>query len=146
MIQVRFTYPSGELFDTWVSGEEVLQRLRSEAAEERLRRLSRLDLDAIRKSANDLPDLAKDRADDEITNRFAGRIENFLGDHIISESLAEAIRGSEAHADTEESEGKRWLTLLHDDHFRLVVLELAWIQLEGSFPKEESPDEPDDWI
>lgn len=146
MIQVRFTHPGGELFDTWVSGEEVLQRVRSEAAEERLRKLSQLDLDAIRKSANDFPELAKDRAGDEITNRLAGEIEDYLGDHIISESLADAIRGSEAHDEAVESEGKRWLALLHDDRFRLVVLELAWIQLEGSFPEEELPDEPDDWI
>ena len=145
MIQVRFTHPSGELFDTWVSGEEVLQRLRSAATEKQLSGLSKLDLDAIRKSANDLPDLAKDRASNEVTDRLANEIEDFLGDHIISESLADAIRGSEAHADSEESERQRWLALLHDDHFRLVVLELAWIQLEGSFPEEESPDEPDDW-
>jgi hypothetical protein len=146
MIQVRFSHPNGELFETWVSGEEVLQRLRSEAVEKRLRGFSQLDLDAIRKSANDLPDLAKDSASEEVTDRLADEIEDLLGTHIISESLADAIRGSEAQDDSEESESKHWLALLHDDRFRLVVLELAWIQLEGSFPEEESRDEPDDWI
>ena len=33
--QVRYHHPNGEHYDTWVSGEEALSRLRSAGAEER---------------------------------------------------------------------------------------------------------------
>jgi hypothetical protein len=35
---------------------------------------------------------------------------------------------------------------MHYEPFRLKLLELAWIALEGSFPDTETESEPDDWI
>jgi hypothetical protein len=33
-IQVRYLHPSGENFDTWISGEEVLRRLKTMSREQ----------------------------------------------------------------------------------------------------------------
>ena len=146
MIQVRYNHPNGGEFDTWVSGNEIIQRLQSESAEERLRRLSRLDLNALRQTADDIPDRAGEFAENSITERIANDVEDFLGDSVISESLAEAIRGEESPAGSAGSERDHWRTYLQDLNFRAKVVELAWIQLEGSFPEEESREEPDDWM
>ncbi|GMQ77641.1 MAG: hypothetical protein BMS9Abin02_0129 [Anaerolineae bacterium] len=146
MIQVRYNHPNGDDFDTWVSGEEILQRLRSESAEERLRRLSKLDLNSLRQTADEIPERARDFAENSITERIANDVEDFLGDSVISESIADAIRDEGSPEGSAGSEQHHWRTYLQDPIFRAKVVELAWIQLEGSFPEEESNEEPDDWV
>ena len=146
MIQVRYSHSSGEEFDTWVSGEEILQRLESAAAEERLRKLSSLDLNELRKTADELPAQARDYGEISAKDRLAGEIEDFLGDSVISESLADTIRGGTSRETTDVPEGDRWRAYLQDPIFRAKVVKIAWIQLEGSFPEEESKEKPDDWV
>ena len=63
MIQVRYAHPNGDDFDTWVSGDEIIQRLHSESSEERLRRLSNLDLNSLRQTAGEIPERAGDFAE-----------------------------------------------------------------------------------
>jgi hypothetical protein len=145
MIQVRYNHPNGDDFDTWVSGNEIIKRLHSESAEERLRRLSNLDLNSLRQTADEIPERASDFAENSITGRIANDVENFLGDSVISESIADTIRGDSPEGSA-GSERHRWRTYLQDPNFRATVVELAWIQLEGSFPEEESKEEPDDWL
>jgi hypothetical protein len=146
MIQVRYTHPNGDDFDTWVSGNEIIQRLHSESAEERLRRLSKLDLKSLRQTAGEIPERASDFAENSITERIANDVEDFLGDSVISESIADTIRGEESPEGSAGSERDHWRTYLQDPNFNAKVVELAWIQLEGSFPEEESREEPDDWV
>ncbi len=146
MIQVRYSHQSGEDIDTWVSGEEILQRLGSAAAEERLRKLSSLDLNELRQTAGELPDRARDYGEESVTNRLANEVEDFLGDSVISESVAETIRDRTSPEAPDVPEGDQWRAHLKDPIFRAKVVELAWIQLEGSFPEEESREEPDDWL
>jgi hypothetical protein len=148
MIQVRYVHADGEEYDTWVSGKEALARIRSEASEARLKGIGRLDLDEIRAAGRRLPDDAKKRVGVELRNHLAEGVEDVLGENSIVDGLSAAIRGDVDdrggdHTDTVERQA--WLALLQDDGFRAKVLELAWINLEGSLPEGRSA-EPDDWI
>ena len=142
-IQVRYQHANGESYDTWVSGEEVMQRLRSEAAEQRLRGLSRLNWKDIREAKETLPQEAKERLEDQVKDRLADGLEDFLGDNIIGESLANSVRGEEGEQDYDLA---LWQERLGNEPFREKVLELAWINLRGSFPEEEDADDLNDWV
>lgn len=144
-IQVRYQHTDGETYDTWVSGEEVTQRLRSADAEERLRGLRRLKWDNLREVGEELPESGKRRLRDHLHDRLADEVEDFLGDSLLGESLADAVRGSRAGEES-DPEKNPWLAHLHDDRFRTQVLALAWINLRGSFPDEEDQIEFDDWV
>lgn len=142
-IQVRYRHSDGETYDTWVSGEEVMQRLRSEAAERRLRGLSRLNWKTIREVGKALPQEGKERLQDQMKDRLADGVEDLLGDNIIGDSLADAVRGEERE---EDDEATLWRQRLQDAAFRKKVQKLAWINLRGSFPEKGDAEEPDDWI
>ncbi len=142
-IQVRYRHSDGETYDTWVSGEEVMQRLRSEAAERRLRGLSRLNWKTIREAGEALPQEGRKRLQDQMKDRLADEVEDMLGDNVIGESLADAVRGEEPD---EGDVAALWHQCLQDRMFREKVQELAWINLRGSFPEEEDTEAPDDWI
>ena len=144
-IQVRYRHVDGEEYDTWVSGDEVLQRLSSEASEEKLRRLSRLDLEELRKAKEQLPEQGKDEMEHSLISRLADEVEGFIGGNVIGDSLADAVRGDRVEKRDSDDRKSRWVTLLRNEIFRMKVLELAWIQLEGSFPESDFPEELDDW-
>jgi hypothetical protein len=143
--QVRYHHPDGQSFDTWVSGEEVLSRLRSSEAEERLRGVSRLDLDALRQAAEGLPDRMREQARQSLRDRLGDEVEETLGDGPVSAGLADAIRGRLRPADPEAEARATWLELAKQPAFRDGILALAWIQLAGSLPAEP-PGEPTDWL
>ena len=142
-IQVRYQHANGEAYDTWVSGEEVMQRLRSEAAERRLRGLSRLRWREIREATESLPQEARERLEDEVKDRLADGLEDFLGDNVIGKSLVDRVRAGE---EDEDDGPTLWRERLGNEAFREKVLELAWINLRGSFPEEDDADEPNDWV
>lgn len=144
--QVRYTHPNGDHFDTWVSGEEALRRLKSEESEERIRALRNLDLQELKRVARDIPQEGKTRTWRYLKNRLADSVEEAAGDNVISETLADAVRGEENDVDSQETTRNQWLALLDDLSFREKLLELAWIQLEGSFPPEASSEAPDGWV
>jgi hypothetical protein len=56
------------------------------------------------------------------------------------------VRGLDDDIDPYAGERRRWSVLLQDQAFKRQVLELAWIQLEGSFPDDDSADRLDDWV
>jgi len=130
-IQVRYQHTDGENFDTWVSGDEVLSRLRSAENEERLIALSKLDIEVLRKFKEELPEVGKERA------------WSTLSGNAIGDSLADAVRG---YDNEEDSDSRQWQLLLQENVFKSMVIELAWIQLEGSLPEDDTPVEYDDWV
>lgn len=144
-IQVRYQHTDGEFFDTWVSGEEVLSRLKSIEAEERLRAIKNLNLDALRRLAKELPKEGKERAWSTLRDRLADSVEDTIGGNVVGDGLADAVREGNDDSDV-EPERQRWLLLLHDRAFKTRVLELAWIQLEGSFPDDDLTDQLNDWV
>lgn len=145
-IQVRYVHTSKQHFDTWVSGEEALKRLKSDQKEADLRKLRALDWDYLKTFIGQLPEKSRQRLNDELHLLAADRTDEFMGGTKIGDSLVEAIRGKVNPNDSTISEKQRWLILLFDEAFRKIVLELAWIQLEGSFSDNAIHQEPDDWI
>lgn len=143
--QVRYQHPDGQFFDTWVSGEEVLSRLRSAAAEERLRGVSRLDLEALRQAVEELPDRVREQARQSLRDRLSDEVEEALGDGPIGAGLADAVRGESRPADPDAEARASWLALAKQPAFKDGVLDLAWIQLAGSLPAEP-PGAPTDWL
>lgn len=146
MIQVRYVHSDGDDYDTWISGDEVLQRLASEAAEQRLQGISKLDLETIREAKERLPEEAKNKVKRNLIDRLADEVKGAIGGNVIGDSFADAISGRDSTEDPYEAEREKWRTYLKDDAFRAKVLELAWIQLEGSFPDDDNGHEPDDWM
>ena len=144
-IQVRYVHSNGEAYDTWVSGEEVVQRLQSQKAEERLERLSGVDWETLREARDSLPDKVRQRLEEEARERLSGALGDWLGGNIFGDALTDAVAVRLEGGDVQDDEKRGWQERLHDVRFRRRVLELAWINLRGSFPPdEESPDE--DWV
>lgn len=145
-IQVRYRHHDGEFYDTWVSGEEVLGRMRTKAQEDRLKGIKNLSWHQIGKAGERLPDEVKERVEDWLLNNLADGLDENLGGNLLGDALAGAIRGEDRAGSSVEIAKERWSALLYDKKFRAGVLELAWIQLEGSFPEDSPVEEPDDWI
>jgi hypothetical protein len=145
-IQVRYTPSDGLNYDTWVSGEEVIHRLQSQDAEEKLRGLNDLDWAYLQELKDALPDLGRDALEESLINRVADELQDFIGGNIIGDSLAEAVRAKASGHRDDVNVAAVWKTLLEDNRFRLQVLTLAWIQLRGSYPESDTAPEPDDWI
>jgi hypothetical protein len=80
-----------------------------------------------------------------LKDRLADMVEDNIGGNIFGDTLADNIRGVDSSADPREQEKALWQQRLTNDGFRAVTLELAWINLEGTFPDEPTA-EPDDWI
>lgn len=145
-IQVRYRHTDGEDYDTWVSGEEVEQRLRSESREQQLRNLTKLKWDEIKAARERLPEEGKKQLRDRFRDRLGGLVEDSLGDNVVGRGLADRVSGRERPSDPYQAEKQQWQAKLQHDIFRAKVLELAWIQLEGSFPEEDLPSDFDDWV
>jgi hypothetical protein len=139
-IQVRYQHSSDESYDTWISGEEVLARLRSADAEERLKRLGRhlpRELGATR-------DEAGRRLKQTLRDRLGDSVDAFAGGNPLGDSLVANVRGKEP--ELEETETTRWQGYLQDVAFRAVALGLAWINLRGSFPDVGSEEDGAGWV
>ena len=144
-IQVRYQQGNREHFDTWVSGSEALQRLESIEIEQQIRSLSGLDADDLRIVVESLPESAKLAARQSLREELADRLESGIGGNLIGDALADALRSRKADPTPGLSETDRWRALIRYESFRQTILELAWIQLEGSFPDSGTEPPSDDW-
>lgn len=144
-IQVRYPHPTGENFDTWISGEEVLSRLKTMSREQLIHSFSRMNWTEAKAALQRELDEGQQKARRSLKERLAGMVEDNLGGNIFGDTLANNIRGVDSHADPREQEKALWQQRLRSDAFRAVALELAWINLEGTFPAEPTA-EPDDWL
>ena len=144
-IQVRYPHPAGENFDTWISGEEVMSRLKTMSREQLTHSFSRMNWTEAKAALQRELDEGQQKARRSLKERLAGMVEDNIGGNIFGNTLANNIRGVDSSADPREQEKALWQQRLHHDAFRAVALELAWINLEGTFPDEPSA-EPDDWV
>ena len=144
-IQVRYPHPTGEAFDTWISGEEVMSRLKTMSREQLIHSFSRMNWTEAKAALQRELDEGKQKAKRSLKERLAGMVEDNIGGNIFGDTLADNIRGVDSSADPREQEKALWQQRLHNDAFRAIALELAWINLEGTFPNE-APTEPDDWV
>lgn len=150
MIQVRYPHPNGENFDTWVSGEEIMARLKTQDRERLIKSFSQKDLPqtraALKKEAQKGMEAAKKKARRSFKDRLADVVGDQIGGNIFGDTLADNIRGVDSNVDPRERERQQWQNRLRDKAFRAMALELAWIDLAGTMPDEGDEAEPDDWI
>ena len=146
MIQVRYPHPNGENFDAWVSGEEVLARLNTKDRERLIKNFSQKNWQQAQDAIRQEVEKGKAQARRSLKERLAGIVHDQLGDNIFSDTLADNIRGVDSGEDPRDREKAMWQARLRDEAFRAIVLEMAWINLEGTMPDEKYDPEPDDWV
>lgn len=144
-IQVRYPHPSGEDFDTWISGEEVMSRLKTISRETLIHSFSRMNWTEAKAALQREIDKGKSKARRGLKDRLADAVQDSVGGNIFGDTLADNIRGIDSSTDPRVQEKAMWQQRLQSDAFRAVALELAWINLEGTFPDEPTA-VPDDWI
>lgn len=150
MVQVRYAHPNGENFDAWVSGEEIMARLKTHDRERLIKSFSQKDLPqtraAVKKELQKGLETGKKKAQRSLKERLADAVNDQIGGNIFGDTLADNIRGVDSNIDPYEREKALWQNRLRDEAFRKIALQLAWIQLEGTMPDEGSETESNDWI
>ena len=144
-IQVRYRHPDGEDYDTWVSGEEALARLKTLSREQLIRSFRRLNWEQAIEAIEREVDKGKEQAKGRFLNRLTQGVTDTLGDHIFSQTINDKLRGSRSEEDPREREKRLWQQRLEDERFRAMVIEIAWRNIGDSLPPETAV-APDDWI
>jgi hypothetical protein len=108
--------------------------------------LSELDPNDLRIVIASLPESTKYAVRQSLTEKAAEQLEALIGGNLIGDAIAKAVRGRDAEPASGLSDEDRWRALIRFAPFRQIVLELAWIQLEGSFPDSGAEPPPDDWL
>lgn len=145
MIQVRYTHSDGQPFDTWISGEEVLARLKTMSREQLIRSFSQMNWDAAKTAVDHEAERGKQKAKRRLIDKLADKVQDSIGGNIFGDTLADNLRGVDSNEDPRQREKQQWQARLSDNAFRAVALELAWINLRGSLPGETAVS-PDDWV
>ncbi|MCP4359008.1 MAG: hypothetical protein GY796_13390 [Chloroflexi bacterium] len=146
MIQVRYTHPNGENYDTWISGEEVMSRLKTLSREHLIRSFSKMNWIEAKTAVEREWQQGKDRTYWELRRRGGDIFAGQFGGHILGDTTADNIRGVDSSIDSRDKEKQTWQSHLYDPAFRAIALELAWTDLEGSFPDEPESAALDDWV
>ncbi|HRQ39159.1 MAG TPA: hypothetical protein PLD25_14710 [Chloroflexota bacterium] len=146
MIQVRYPHPNGEKFETWISGEEVMSRLKTASREQLIRSFSRMQWGEAKAALEKEWQQAQDKSYAQFRQRSGDWFGRNFGGHIFGETAADAMRGVDSTIDPRDQEKQQWQARLPDPAFRAIALELAWIDLEGAFPEEPAEAGPDDWV
>jgi hypothetical protein len=146
MIQVRYTHANGEDFDAWVSGEEVMQRLDTQARERLIKSFSQKNWDDAKDAVRHEFEIGKDKARRNLKDRLADAVSDQIGGNIFGDTLADNVRGEDSNLDEYDREKAMWQNRLQDDAYRKIVLDLAWIDLSGIMPEENDDQNLDDWV
>lgn len=145
MIQVRYAHPNGESFDTWISGEEVMARLKTMSREALIESFSRKNWGEAKAALQREAATGRQNLWESLRDKLGDSVEKNVGAHIFGRTLARKVRGDEPENDPRAAEKARWQQRLHNDAFRTVALDLAWIHLEGTMPPEATS-VPNDWV
>ncbi len=144
-IQVRYTHTNGEAFDTWISGEEVLARLKTASREELIKGFSQKNVEQAKQGIKKEIEARKKQFRSDIVDRLGGLVEDQIGDNIFGDTLADNVRGRDSNQDEYDEEKQQWQTRLRDEAFRAVAFQLAWINIGDTLPDDPEA-EPDDWV
>ena len=140
-IQVRYRHSDGQDYDTWVRGSEAEHRLQAEVREQQLKAgMGSFTAQQLEQ----LPAEGKKRLRDRLQQGLADGLESFIGGNVIGDTLSGRVRGPEQPAPPTPE--PQWQSRLQTEPFRAKILELAWIQLRGSFPDEDQGNELTDWV
>ncbi|MEZ4642177.1 MAG: hypothetical protein R3E31_05445 [Chloroflexota bacterium] len=77
-------HPTGENFDTWVSGEEVMARLNTAARERLIKSFSNKNWNQAKEALRDEMDKGKQSAKRKLKDRLAGKVTDVMGDNILA--------------------------------------------------------------
>ena len=144
-IQVRYSHANGEDFDTWISGEEVMARLKTASREELIKSFSQMNVQQAKRGVKKEIEERKKQFRSDLMDRLGDLVEDNIGGNIFGDTLADNVRGRDSNRDDYAEEKQRWQNHLRDDAFRMVALQLAWINIGDTLPDEEQA-EPDDWV
>jgi Rad3-related DNA helicase len=144
-IQVRYRHPNGEEFDTWISGEEVLARLKTASREELIKSFSQMNLKQAKREVKKEIEERKKQFRSDAVDRLGGLVEENIGGNIFGDTLADNIRDRDSNRDEFAEEKQQWQSRLSDEAFRLVALQLAWTNIGDTLPDEPTA-ESDDWV
>ena len=140
-IQVRYRHTDDEDYDTWVSGEEALKRLKTAEQEKKLKGFPWKSILNVGKT---LPEKGKAEAKRQLRERLGDALDEVGGGNVMGDSWVDEVRGRATPNDPYTAEKQVWQTHLQDPTFRAQILELAWLNLSGSFPDASTP-KLDDW-
>ncbi|MCB9444438.1 MAG: hypothetical protein H6669_09395 [Ardenticatenaceae bacterium] len=146
MIQVRYAHSNGETFDTWVSGEEVMQRLDTQSRARLIKSFSQKNWQEAKNAVRQEIEKGKEKARRSVKDRLADTISDQIGGNIFGDTFADNVRGVDSNVDAHNREKTTWQARLHDESFRAITLELAWINLDGTLPDEKDEKSLDDWV
>ena len=144
-IQVRYSHANGEDFDTWISGEEVLARLKTASREELIKSFSQMNLEQAKRGVKKEIEERKKQFRSDVMDRLGGLVEDNIGGNIFGDTLADNIRGHDSNRDEYNEEKQQWQSRLRDEAFHIVALQLAWINIGDTLPDEETA-ESNDWV
>jgi hypothetical protein len=144
-IQVRYSHTNGEDFDTWISGEEVLARLKTASREELIKGFSQMNLDQAKSGLKKEIEERKKQFRSDVMDSLGGLVEDNVGGNIFGDTLADNVRGRDSNRDEYAEEKQQWQAHLRDEAFRIVALQLAWINIGDTLP-DEGQSKPDDWV
>lgn len=145
-IQVRYPHPNGKKYDTFVSGEEAMSRLDTQAQDRLIKSFSTKNWDQAKSSLKREWKKGQEASSKKFKNRLGDFVEDKVGGNVFGDTLADNVRGVDSTKDPREVEKEIWQSRLHDAEFKSMILNLAWLDLEGSLPKEDDPSDTDDWI
>ena len=146
MIQVRYPHPTGENFETWVSGEEVMQRLDTQARERLIKSFSQKNWREAKDAGREEIEKGKEKLRGHLKDRLADVISDQIGSNLFGDTLADNVRGVDSNIDAYDREKAVWQNRLHNESFRAIALKLAWIHLDGTLPDENDEKSVDDWV
>jgi len=141
-IQVRYQHTDGQDYDTWVSGEEAVKRLKTAEQEKKIKGFPWRSILNVGKT---LPEKSKAEAKRQLREHLGDALDEVAGGNVIGDSWVETVRGRAQPTDPQDATKQTWQTHLQDPTFRAQILELAWLNLSGSFPDDPTP-ESDDWV
>ena len=144
-IQVRYSHPNGEEFDTWISGQEVMARLKTTSREELIKSFSQMNLKRAKREVEKEIEERKKQFRSDLMDRLGGLVEDNIGGNIFGDTLADNIRDQDSNRDEYDEEKQQWQSHLRDEAFRIVALQLAWTNIGDTLP-DEGQAETDDWV
>lgn len=145
-IQVRYPHPNKKKYDTFVSGEEAMSRLNTNAQDRLIKSFSTKNWGQAKSSIKGELHKGKKASGKKLKHRLGGYVEDKIGGNVVGDTLADNVRGIDSTKDPREIEKEMWQERLHDTEFKDMVLYLAWLDLDGSLPKEDDPNDVDDWV
>lgn len=146
MIQVRYIHPNGEPFDTWVSGEEIMQRLNTQTRERLIKSFSQKNWQEAKDAARQEIEKGQETARRSLKNRLANIISDQIGGNILGDTLADNMRSVDSNIDAYDQEKTVWQSHLQNSDFRAIAFQLAWTNLAGTLPEDKTGPQLDDWV